>query len=166
VNSTPEILFYCLERRSLEDILPGLLERTAERGWRAIVRVDSQERMNALDLHLWSYSEKSFLAHGTPQSGHSSRQPVYLTTGDENPNGATVLFLSGGEIPSQWAAGKFATFARVVVIFDGQNPELSRAAQTSWQSAEQAGHAAVFWRQSASGKWEQQKSVVGPQFPR
>ena len=156
MTSSPEILFYCLERRGLEDVLPGLLERTAERGWRAIVRVDSDERMSALDLHLWSYSEQSFLAHGTPQTGYPSRQPVYLTMGDENPNGAAVLFLTGGEIPSQWTMEKYAKFARIVVIFDGQNAELLCAAQASWRSAQQSGHAAAYWRQNASGKWERQ----------
>jgi DNA polymerase-3 subunit chi len=162
----PEILFYCLERRSLEEILPGLLERAAERGWRAIIRVDSSDRMNGLDLHLWTYSEQSFLAHGTPQTGHGSRQPVYLTTGDENPNGATVLFLAGGEVPSQWDADRFAKFKRIVVMFDGRNPDVAEAALTSWQSAQRAGHVAAFWRQGPSGKWEQQKSPTKSQDAR
>ena len=55
-----ETLFYHLERRTLEDALPGLLERTRERDWRAVVRVGSAERMAALDMHLWTYSEQSF----------------------------------------------------------------------------------------------------------
>jgi len=93
------MLFYCLERKSIEDIIPGLLERTTERGWRAIVRLDSTERMNALDVHLWTYSDQSFLAHGTPETAYPSLQPIYLTTGDEQPNSANVLFLAGGEIP-------------------------------------------------------------------
>ena len=150
-----EILFYCLERKSIEDIIPGLLERTTERGWRAIVRVDSAERMNALDVHLWTYSEQSFLAHGTPQTAHPSRQPIYLTTGDENPNTARVLFLAGGEIPLDWNASRFADFSRLVVLFDGQDTALLNRARASWQEALQSGHSAVFWRQNQSGKWEQ-----------
>ena len=153
-----EVLFYCLEQKSLEDVLPGLLERTCERGWRAIVRVDSPERMNALDLHLWTYSEQSFLAHGTPETGFASRQPVYLTTGDENPNGAKVLFLAGTVVPSQWPAAKFAGIDRIVVLFDGLNPELRNAAYISWRTAVDAGHRAAFWKQNAAGKWEQEKS--------
>jgi DNA polymerase-3 subunit chi len=165
VKSAPEILFYCLERRSIEDILPGLLERTIERGWRAVVRVDSNERLNGLDAYLWSYSEQSFLAHGTGQIGHASRQPIYLTTENENPNGANVLFLAGGEIPSQWDNVKFAEFNRVVVIFDGQNAETASAAQASWQNAQQSGHNAAFWRQNASGKWEQHAAPGKAQTP-
>ncbi len=157
MKSAPEILFYCLERKSVEDILPGLLERTIERGWRAVVRVDSTERLSALDLHLWSYSEQSFLAHGTAQTGYASRQPIYLTTDDENPNGASVLFLAGGELPVQWDGGYFAGFNRVVVIFDGQNSETAGAAQVSWRNAQTSGHKAALWRQSPSGKWQEQQ---------
>jgi DNA polymerase III subunit chi len=152
-----EILFYCLEQKSLEDVLPGLLERTCERGWRAIVRVDSPERMNALDLHLWTYSDQSFIAHGTAELGFASQQPVYLTTGEENPNGAKVVFLAGGGIPSDWLPSKFDGVARVVVLFDGLNAELRNAAYASWHNAANAGHAAAFWKQNAAGKWEQEK---------
>ena len=157
----PEILFYSLERKSLEDVLPDLLERTAGRGWRAVVRVDSDERMRALDVHLWTYSEQSFLAHGTPDLGHSARQPVYLTTGKENPNNAAVLFLAGSEVPSEWTR-EFADFTRIVVIFDGQNPEISNAAEASFRSAQQSGHQTAFWRQSQSGKWQQQIPQTPP----
>ena len=153
-----EILFYCLERKSIEDILPGLLERTIERGWRAVVRTDSTERMNALDNHLWTYSEESFLAHGTEAAGHPSLQPVYLTTGDENPNSSSVLFLAGSEVPSHWNAPRLAGYSRVVVLFNGQDTDLLAAARSSWHEAQACGHQPAFWRQNASGKWEQQKS--------
>ena len=154
------MLFYCLERKSIEDIIPGLLERTTERGWRAIVRLDSTERMNALDVHLWTYSDQSFLAHGTPETPYPSRQPIYLTTGDEQPNSANVLFLAGGEIPLDWDASRFADFSRVVVLFDGQDPAVFNAARASWQMALQSGHTAVFWRQNQSGKWEQRSPLA------
>jgi DNA polymerase-3 subunit chi len=151
-----EILFYALERKTIEDVLPGLLERTIERGWHAVVRTDSKERMNALDNHLWTWSEQSFLAHGTEDSGNPSLQPVYLTTGEENPNASSVLFLAGGEVPSDWQAGPFAGYARVVVVFNGQDAELAAAARASWRAAKACGHQLAFWRQNAAGKWEQQ----------
>ncbi|HEX5279281.1 MAG TPA: DNA polymerase III subunit chi [Micropepsaceae bacterium] len=153
-----EIIFYCLERKSIEDILPGLLERTIERGWRAVVRTDSTERMNALDNHLWTYSEESFLAHGTEATGHPSLQPVYLTTGDENPNSSSVLFLAGSEVPSHWNVPRLAGYSRVVVLFNGQDTDLLAAARASWREAQACGHQTAFWRQNPAGKWEQQKS--------
>ena len=37
-----EILFYHLERAALESVLPGLLEKSLERGWKAVVRAGAR----------------------------------------------------------------------------------------------------------------------------
>jgi len=96
-----EVLFFHLERASLEDTLPVMLERTRERDQkRAVVRIGTPERMETLDAHLWTYSEQTFLAHGTAAEGHKSRQPIYLTTENDNPNQAQVLFLVDGAVPA------------------------------------------------------------------
>ncbi|HEY0105305.1 MAG TPA: DNA polymerase III subunit chi, partial [Rhizomicrobium sp.] len=58
-----ETLFYHLERRSLDDVLPGLIEKTLERGWRAVIRAESSERADAIDNLLWTYDDQTFLPH-------------------------------------------------------------------------------------------------------
>jgi DNA polymerase III subunit chi len=149
-----ETLFYHLERRTLEDVLPGLLERTRERGWRANVRVGSAERMEALDGHLWTYTDDSFLAHGTAADGHSERQPIYLTTEDDNPNAADVLFLVGGARPADWGGAPLQAFRRIVLLFDGRDDEALSGARAAWKQAKAAGHDVTYWKESASGKFE------------
>jgi hypothetical protein len=42
-----EVLFYHLEHQPLERVLPSLVERTLERGWRAVVQAGSEERVEA-----------------------------------------------------------------------------------------------------------------------
>ena len=59
-----EVLFYHLTESTLEEALPGLLERSLERGWRAVVQTGTEERRDALDAHLWTFRDDSFLAHG------------------------------------------------------------------------------------------------------
>ena len=49
-----DILFYHLERQPLERVLPMLLEKTLERGWRALVRTFSAERVQVIDEFLWN----------------------------------------------------------------------------------------------------------------
>ena len=44
-----DVLFYHLERTTLEKVLPGLLEKSLERGWRAVVQATTEERIEALD---------------------------------------------------------------------------------------------------------------------
>jgi DNA polymerase-3 subunit chi len=152
----PEALFYHLERKTLEDALPALLERTRERAWRAVVRVGSPERMEALDSHLWTYSEQTFLAHGAAAEGHAARQPIYLTTEDENPNGAQVLFLVGGSYPEDWTAPTLAQLERIVLMFDGRDPDALAFARAAWRNAKESGHAVTYWKETPAGKWEKQ----------
>ncbi len=80
-----EVLFYHLERQPLERVLPSLLEKMLERGWRAVVQSASRERLEALDLALWTYTDESFLPHGTARDGSAEATPIFLTTG-ANPN--------------------------------------------------------------------------------
>jgi DNA polymerase III subunit chi len=151
----PEVLFYHLETRSLDDALPGLLERTRERRWKAVVRVGSAERMAALDAHLWTYSDSGFLAHGTSADGHDARQPIFLTVEDENPNRAEVLFLVGGAVPGDWATPRMKDYTRVVLMFDGKDDVALASARVAWKDAKATGYEATYWRE-VNGRWEKQ----------
>jgi DNA polymerase-3 subunit chi len=73
-----EVWFYHLERTSLEQVLPELLERTLKRGWRARVRSDDADRIEAMDGWLWTYRDESFLPHGRADEPLSARHPILL----------------------------------------------------------------------------------------
>jgi len=144
-----EVLFYHLERQTLEQILPTLLERTLDRGWRAAVQVGSEERLAAIDAHLWTYKEDSFLAHGTAKDGAPADQPVFLTLDEDNPSGAAIRFLvDGAKLTS------FAGYLRVVLIFDGLDAAALESARSQWKAAKAQGCSATYWQQSESGRWE------------
>src|ERR1044071_5322420 len=98
--SMTEVVFYHLVRKPLEKALPELLEKSYERGWRVVVQASSEERVDALDAHLWTYNDSNFLPHGTARDGDAALHPILLTTAEHNPNGATVRFLiDGAPIP-------------------------------------------------------------------
>ena len=144
-----EVLFYHLSRQPLGKVLPGLLERTLERGWRAVVQAGSGERVDALDALLWTYADDSFLPHGTARDGISDQQPVFLTAKDENPNAATVRFLvDGAEAPD------LTGYIRAVYIFDGRDDEALARARGEWKRIKAAGHAVTYWQQNENGRWE------------
>jgi DNA polymerase-3 subunit chi len=144
-----EVLFYHLERQGLEKVLPNLVEKTLERGWRAVVQAGSEERLAAIDLALWTFKEESFLAHGQAKDGHAAEQPVYLTTGGETPNGAGVRFLVDGA-----EAQEFSGFVRIVYLFDGNDAEAVARARSQWTAAKGAGCPVTYWQQNTAGKWE------------
>src|SRR3569832_1248703 len=148
-----ETLFYHLERRSLDEVLPGLVERTLERGWRAVIRAESSERADAVDTLLWTYNEQSFLPHAQSGDGSPKRQPVLITVEDENPNAANVLFCIGGAVP-EWCAVGFLT--RVFLMFDCLDEDALAVARGAWKDASAAGHEVTYWKESPSGKFEKQ----------
>jgi DNA polymerase-3 subunit chi len=145
-----DVFFYHLEHQPLDRVLPSLLEKTLARGWRAVVQVGNEERLEAIDHMLWTYTDDSFLPHGTARIGHSSDQPVYLTTTDETPNGAGVRFLVDGA-----EAREFAGAERFVYVFDGNDADAVALARSQWKAAKAAGCAVTYWQQSQSGRWEQ-----------
>ena len=88
-----EVLFYHLQNMTLENVLPPLLEKSLERGWRVVVQATSEERADALDAHLWTYRDDSFLPHATWRVGDAHDQPIVLAVEEGNPNKANVRFL-------------------------------------------------------------------------
>jgi DNA polymerase III subunit chi len=144
-----EIRFYHLLRKTLEDALPQMLEMSLERGWRAVVMAGSPERVEALNQHLWTFRKDSFLPHGTASEGEAERQPVWLTARDENPNGASVLFLTDGA-----ESAALAGYARVCELFDGNDGNAVAAARARWKRYKEAGHELSYWQQTARGGWE------------
>lgn len=144
-----EVLFYHLTESTLEEALPGLLERSVARGWRAVVQVGSEERRDALDQHLWTFRDDSFLAHGTDREPHAADQPVLLTVTDANPNGAAIRFMVDGAEPPPLDG-----YERAVFLFDGHDQLQLESARRHWKDLKTAGHAVTYWQQGPDKRWE------------
>jgi DNA polymerase-3 subunit chi len=147
-----EILFYHLNGQAPEQVLPPLLQKSLERGWRVVVQTSSEERVEALDAHLWTWRDDSFLPHGTWQDVEVSRQPIVLTPNEDNPNGAVVRFLiEGAAMPDNVSA-----YQRVVLLFDGHDPDAVEVARTRWSEAKSAGFEVTYWQADDNGAWRRQ----------
>ena len=143
-----EIGFYHLLATPLERALPRLLERARAGGYRIIVRAASSERVEHLNAVLWTYDEASFLPHGSARDGNAANQPIWLSEGQENPNGAAMLVLVDGV-----EAEDLASFTRVADLFDGNDPAAVERARERWRRAAAAGHTLTYWQQTEKG-WE------------
>ena len=148
-----ELWFYHLERSELERALPPLIEKCLQRGWRALVRGGSPERLDTLDTVLWSFKDESFLPHARDGAAGAdpARQPVWLTDKLGNANKAQALFLIDGADMSD-----ANNFERACLMFDGRDEAALETARSQWKQAKESGVTASYWRESASGKWEKQ----------
>ncbi|MEM6382390.1 MAG: DNA polymerase III subunit chi [Pseudomonadota bacterium] len=153
-----QIGFYHLTSTTLESALPTLLLKSLERRWRVVVQAADRDRLAELDTHLWTHSQAGFLPHGSSvgSDGHpdpnSERQPVWLTTEDDNPNRATVRFFVAGAFPDHET--DFQAYERLVLMFNGQEQQEVEAARTCWRALKSSDGELIYWKQTPSGTWE------------
>ena len=145
-----EVLFYHLHRQPLERVLPTLLEKSLERGWRVVVQSTSQERADALDAHLWTYSDDSFLPHATWRAGDADDQPIILAVEEGNPNRANVRFLiDNAALPPDVEA-----YDRVMLVFNGDDGDALASARDAWKDCKLRGFEVTYWQADERGRWQ------------
>jgi DNA polymerase III subunit chi len=148
-----EVLFYHLQDMTLENVLPPLLEKSLERGWRVVVQSTSEERADALDAHLWTYRDDSFLPHATWRIGDASEQPIVLIAGEGNPNQASVRFLvDNSPLPVDSDA-----YQRLVLVFNGDDGDALAAARSAWTDCKTRGFEATYWQADERGRWQKRQ---------
>jgi DNA polymerase-3 subunit chi len=148
-----EVLFYHLQNMPLEGVLPALLEKSLERGWRVVVQSTSQERTDALDAHLWTYRDDSFLPHATWRVGDAQDQPIVLTVGELNPNRANVRFLIDNAALPADSDG----YDRMVLVFNGDDGEARAAARGAWTDCKARGFQVTYWQADERGRWQRRE---------
>ena len=156
---TTEVAFYHLTRSTLEQALPTLLQKTIDAKKRAVVILDSNERVGDIDAALWTHDPASWIPHGSSSDAEgisadaeAESQPVWITDKDENPNGAEFLFLVNG-VPSN----SVAKYERCFEIFDGNDAGALDGAREKWKSYKEDGFQLTYWQQTDSGGWEKKE---------
>lgn len=144
-----DINFYHLTAKPLEWALPKLLEKAMETGAHSLVLAASEERVEALNSHLWTYEQRSWLPHGSKKDGMPEEQPIWLSAEDDNPNDAEFLFLTDGATTSD-----LSPYRRVFELFDGRDEQAVIAARDRWRTYKEDGHDLAYWKQDDNGRWE------------
>ncbi|CAL77123.1 putative DNA polymerase III, chi subunit, HolC [Bradyrhizobium sp. ORS 278] len=148
-----EVLFYHLQSMTLEGVLPPLLEKSLERGWRVVVQSTSEERADALDAHLWTYRDDSFLPHATWRVADVAEQPIVLAIEESNPNRANVRFLvDNAPLPSD-----SQSYERMVLVFNGDDPDALAAARSAWTDCKNRGFEVTYWQADERGRWQRRQ---------
>ena len=121
------VAFYQLQQSFLEEALPKLLEHTLKASKKAVVQACTHERLLAISSALWTQYSDSWLPHGMGKDRFAADQLIWLTTNEENPNGATFIFLvDGAEVTD------LANYERCFDLFDGNDDGSLMAARKRW----------------------------------
>ncbi|MFC6199645.1 DNA polymerase III subunit chi [Ponticaulis profundi] len=144
--------FYHLDRPPLAAALAPLFEKCLERDWRVLVVSPSQEVLDEIDKDLWTFRDDSFLPHGR-DIGQAELQPVLLSSGAQNQNGAKVLVLLNGE-----GHDPKADFERVMVVFEDGDTHARGEARRQYAAARKAGLSVRYFQQTGQGGWKENKA--------
>jgi DNA polymerase-3 subunit chi len=148
-----EVVFYHLQNMSLESVLPPLLEKSLGRGWRVVVQSTSPERADALDAHLWTYRDDSFLPHATWRAGDVADQPIVLAVEEGNPNRAQVrILVDSAALPSDCDS-----YLRMVLVFNGDDADALAAARAAWTDCKSRGFTVTYWQADENGRWQRRE---------
>lgn len=144
--------FYHLQQKTLDEVLPKLLQKAYSTGKRIKVKIGTEERVEFINSLLWTYNDESFLPHGSKKDGFADQQPIWLSADIENPNAALFLFLVDG---AEENAETLTQYERVFNIFDGNSAEAVQQARRLWKEYKNSGCDVYYWQQDNAGKWIQ-----------
>lgn len=144
-----ELLFYHLESKKLEQVLPVLLEKTIQKGWRAVVQVANESQISTIDDLLWTYSEQSFLPHGLASDDLAASHPIVVTDQPDNVDKREARFFVGSARPT----AQSNDYERLIYLLDGHDPEAMQNAREDWKALKDI-FASTYWQQDANGRWE------------
>ncbi len=144
--------FYHLQQKTLDEVLPKLLQKAYSTGKRIKVKIGTEERVEFINSLLWTYNDESFLPHGSKKDGFADQQPIWLSADIENPNTALFLFLVDG---AEENAETLTQYERVFNIFDGNSVEAVQQARRLWKEYKNSGCEVYYWQQDNAGKWIQ-----------
>ena len=143
-----EYWFYHLEASTIEGVLPGLLEKTRQKGWRALVKLP-EAQLKEMDDYLWTYKDDSFLPHGRDDEPMADQQPITLSSTAQIAAGHDAVFLLGGTEISDMTGVE-----RAMVMINGRSQEDVQRERARWKALKNTGATLSYYQQNERGGWE------------
>ncbi len=149
-----EVWFYHLERKSVDEELPRILQRGLERGLRMAVVTSTIERVREFSQKLWGLEDAVFIPHGFAGEPLPEAQPIFLCTDDNPPNSAVYRFYIDGAAPLDLSACE-----RASIMFDGNDEGAVAQARDLWRRCKSENATIRYWKQDDEGRWKDQAST-------
>lgn len=139
--------FYHLEASTLEGALPNLLEKTLEKGWRALIKLP-KARLEELDNFLWTYRDEAFLPHGREDEPQADLQPILLSSDTQSAKGFDAVFLIEGEHIADMDG-----VSRAIIMINGRSDEDVKRERGRWTDLKDKGATLSYYQQDDHGRW-------------
>ena len=145
-----QIIFYSTAPLQVEKTLFALLEKSLEKGNKSLLLFKDKEKCLSINEQLWTYKQNSFLPHISEddQIYDNIDVPVYLSTKNENPFKAELLFSIDGFLPDN-----IDHFERVIIIIDVNDELLNEKYKNYYLDINKNFEDIVFYKSDDNGKW-------------
>tara|TARA_B100001939_G_scaffold157253_1_gene135868 strand:- start:218 stop:682 length:465 start_codon:yes stop_codon:yes gene_type:complete len=145
-----QIIFYSTSPLQVEKTLFALLEKSLEKGNKSLLLFKDKEKCLSINEQLWTYKQNSFLPHISEddQIYDNIDVPVYLSTKNENPFKAELLFSIDGFLPDN-----IDHFERVIIIIDVNDELLNEKYKNYYLDINKNFEDIVFYKSDDNGKW-------------
>ena len=145
-----QIIFYSTAPLQVEKTLFALLEKSLEKGNKSLLLFKDKEKCLSINEQLWTYKQNSFLPHISEddQRYDNIDVPVYLSTKNENPFKAELLFSIDGFLPDN-----IDHFERVIIIIDVNDELLNEKYKNYYLDINKNFEDIVFYKSDDNGKW-------------
>ena len=145
-----QIIFYSTAPLQVEKTLFALLEKSLEKGNKSLLLFKDKEKCLSINEQLWTYKQNSFLPHISEDDEiyDDIDVPVYLSTKNENPFKAELLFSIDGFLPDN-----IDHFERVIIIIDVNDELLNEKYKNYYLDIKQNFEDIVFYKSDDNGKW-------------
>lgn len=145
-----QIIFYSTAPLQVEKTLFALLEKSLEKGNKSLLLFKEKEKCLSINEQLWTYKQNSFLPHISEddQIYDNIDVPVYLSTKNENPFKAELLFSIDGFLPDN-----IDHFERVIIIIDVNDELLNEKYKNYYLDINKNFEDIVFYKSDDNGKW-------------
>jgi len=145
-----QIIFYNTAPLQVEKTLFALLEKSLEKGNKSLLLFKDKEKCLSINEQLWTYKQNSFLPHISEddQIYDNIDVPVYLSTKNENPFKAELLFSIDGFLPDN-----IDHFERVIIIIDVNDELLNEKYKNYYLDINKNFEDIVFYKSDDNGKW-------------
>ena len=145
-----QIIFYSSAPLRVENTLFTLIEKSLEKGYKSLLLFLDKENCSAIDEKLWTYKQNSFLPHSSEDEEISNEIdiPIYLSTKNENPYKAELLFSIDGFLPDN-----INNFERLIIIIDVNDKVLLEEYRKYYLDIKKDFEDIVFYKSNDDGKW-------------
>lgn len=143
-----DIRFYHMEQSTLDQALPAITAKAYQSGKHILIKTNDKKEAQRLNDLLWSFRADMFIPHGAEGDKDADQQPIWITSGDDNPNGASILILTHG-----MTSENIADFDMACEMLDGRVESQIKEARARWKTYKTDNHDLTYWQQDDNGKW-------------